>query len=128
MEEFRDIRGIEFDWFAIDRDGRVALFATAGNGPVPTSVLAASEAHDKIGEAISVSGLGTLAVWKSYAQAGLYAYDWSDLKGSYVRVAEPSPGAKFEQAHAVTAIPGLPRLALSFSQAASIPPRWQDGT
>jgi hypothetical protein len=39
--------GIEFDWFAVDRNGFVGLFSSAGNGPVPTSVVAhASELDD----------------------------------------------------------------------------------
>ncbi|WP_454831318.1 hypothetical protein [Pseudoxanthomonas wuyuanensis] len=128
MKDLRDIQGVEFDWFAIDRDGQVALFATAGHGPVPASVLDASDTHDAIGEAIAVSSLGSIAVWQSYARAGLYAFDWSEPQGSYVRVAEPSAGAEFKQTHTVVAIPGLPCLPVSFSQVAVISPSWQDGT
>lgn len=128
MEDPRDIQGFEFDRFAIDQDGHVALFATAGHGPVPSSVLAASGAHDAVGETIAISGFGSPAIWQSYAQAGLYAFDWSEREGRYVRVAEPSAGAQFKQAQAVAAIPGLLRLPLSFSKSTAVPPKWQDGT
>jgi hypothetical protein len=128
MGESRESAGVEFDWFAIDQDGFIALFATAGSGPVPASVLASTSAYEAIGGSISVSGFGSSAVWQSYAQAGLYAYDWSGAQASYVRVAEPTAGSKFELAPAVTAIPGLPRLPLSFSKASVISPRWEDGT
>ena len=128
MEETRDIQGVEFDWFAVDQFGHIALFATAGHGPVPASVLVSLEAHDAIGETIAVSGFGSSAIWQSYAQAGLYVFDWSDARACYVRVAEPSKGAQFKQSQAVAAIPGLLRLPLSFSKFAAISPSWRDGT
>lgn len=31
--------GTDMEWLAVDRDGRVAVFTTAGAGPVPVSVL-----------------------------------------------------------------------------------------
>ena len=128
MEESHDIQGIEFDWFVIDQRGCVALFATAGNGPVPASVLASSGAHSAIGDSITVSGFGSPDVWQSYAHAGLYAFDWSGSHSSYIRVAEPAGGIEFNQTHAVAAIPGVPRLPLSFSAVTAISPWWQDGT
>lgn len=127
MDKPRELQGVEFDWFAIDQDGSVALFATAGFGPVPASVLAASEAHDAVGESIVITGFGTYEVWQSYAQAGLYVFDWSDSEGSYVRVSEPSAGKEFKQARAVAAIPGLLQLPLLFSNTAVVSPSWPDG-
>jgi hypothetical protein len=128
MDKLREVQGVEFDWFAIDQDGHVALFATAGFGPVPASVLAASGAHDAVGQSIAIRGFGSSTVWESYAQVGLYAFDWSDTKGSYVRVAEPLADKDFKQAHTVELIPGLPRLQLSFSKTTSLPPSWLDDT
>jgi hypothetical protein len=128
MEDPHDIQGIEFDWFAVDRSGCVALFATAGNGPVPASVLVSSDAHCAIGDSITVFGFGSPEVWQSYAHAGLYAFDWSNSQSSYIRVAEPTEGVEFNQANAVAAIPGLPRLPLPFSAVAAISPWWQNGT
>ena len=37
-----DVQGIEFDWFAVDAKGHIALCSTAGYGEIPASVLAAS--------------------------------------------------------------------------------------
>lgn len=90
MESSVDILGREFDWFAQDKDGATAIFATAGFGPVPPAVLACLELHDSISEFIPVTGWGSSKVWESYASAGLYAYDWDDSKGCYLRVAEPA--------------------------------------
>ena len=128
MDKPREVQGVEFDWFAIDQDGHVALFATAGFGPVPASVLAASEAHDAVGESIAITGFGSSAVWQSYAQVGLFAFDWSDSEGSYVRVAQPSAGKEFKQAPAVAVIPGLLRLPLSFSNTTAVSPSRLGGT
>lgn len=126
MEEPRDIQGLEFDWFAMDLDGCVALFATAGRGPIPSSVFEAIDAHIAIGEYLPVSGLGSIAVWQSYAVAGLYAFDWSESLDRYIRVAEPIAGAAFKHTQVVAAIPGLPRWLLSFARAEVVRPTWQD--
>jgi hypothetical protein len=91
-------------------------------------VFKALDAYDAIGEAIPISGLGSSAVWQSYAEAGLYAFDWSESLGSYIRVAEPAAGIKFKQAQAVLAIPGLPRLPNSFAHSEVVHPTWQDVT
>jgi hypothetical protein len=127
MEESRKIDGREFDWFATDRDGSFALFATGGCGPAPQSVLASTEAHDAIGEIIDVTGWGSSTVWQSYSRVGLYAYDWSDSQGAYVRVAVPAISPSPKVAAAIAAIVGLPYLEVSFSEVASFPPDWQDG-
>jgi hypothetical protein len=38
----KELWGIEFDWYASDRDGHVALLSTAGNALIPTVVLEAA--------------------------------------------------------------------------------------
>ena len=128
MTDSREIKGTEFDWFATDQEGRVALFATAGAGPVPTSVLALLEAHGLVGDSLEVEGWGTQSVWESYARVGLYAYDWSDSQGQYLRQAEPAAPLTNNVATAVSSIRNLPRFALLFSQTTAIAPEWQDGT
>jgi hypothetical protein len=127
MEESQEIEGTEFDWFATDQDGRMALFATAGFGPVPESVLAVTKAHDAVGRSLEVTGWGTTAVWESYARAGLYAYDWSDSQGRYVRVTEPAASLPARVAAAISSIPSLPCLALLFSQVTAVTPNWKNG-
>ena len=128
MTDSRVITGIEFDWFATDRDGHIALFATAGSGPTPASVLALVEAHAFVGDSVEIEGWGTKSVWESYARVGLYAYDWSDSQGLYVRQAEPAAPLANNVATAVASIRNVPRLASLFSQATAIAPDWQDGT
>lgn len=128
MKETRRIEGTEFDWFATDRDGRFAIFATAGRGPVPESALALAKAHDAVGDTLEVTGWGTNAVWQSYSRAGLYAYDWSDRQGCYIRVAEPATSPPLKLAADIAAITGLPRVEASFSIATTIQPDWQDAT
>lgn len=127
MEMSCEMEGFEFDWFATDRDGCVALFATAGSGPIPKAVLDVAEAHSAVGDSLEVTGLGTTAVWHSYSRAGLYAYDWSDVQGCYVQVAEPSAPMLANLTSAISSIPGLPNLALSFSRAAAVTQGWQGG-
>jgi len=35
----QEVEGGEFDWFAVDGNGHLGHFATAGYGPVPAAVL-----------------------------------------------------------------------------------------
>jgi hypothetical protein len=91
--------GREFDWFAVDGDGYVGHFATAGYGPVPTAVLDRfNELRELDGR---VSGLpvvgaavghlpGRIDDWLAMAQRGLFSYDWQHWSGPYRRAATPS--------------------------------------
>ena len=63
---------MDFDWFAVDETGQVAVFATAGSGPVPAEVSAKPSPHDAFGDQIEMTGWGTIAVWDSYAKLGLF--------------------------------------------------------
>lgn len=38
MKKRSDFQGLEFDWFAVDSDGFVALMSSAGHGPIPDAV------------------------------------------------------------------------------------------
>ena len=123
----RNIDGAEFDWFASDQAGEVALFATGGSGPIPDSVASAIGEHDSVGARLEVSGFGTLSVWQSYSRAGLYAYDWSDSASRYIQVATPTSKPSANVAAAISCIKGLPQLALLFPHALVITPVWQGG-
>jgi hypothetical protein len=128
MELSRELESTEFDWFAIDLDGRVALFATAGSGTSPESVRTSVEKHDAIGAALEATGWGTPAVWQSYSRVGLFAYDWSDPQGCYVRVAEPIVPLSTALAVCICTCSTLPKLNVSFTNAHVIQPNWQNGT
>jgi hypothetical protein len=110
------VQGQEFDWFARDASGAIALFATAGDGSVPDCVLEASELHDHANSLVSVSGWGSPHVWNSYAAAGLFAYDWHEPTGRYRRVASPAGAIP---AHLLVALERvkLPAVSTLFSQA-----------
>ena len=121
MASYVDIRGREFDWFAQDRDGTTAVFATAGLGLVPPSVLADTQAHDSISESIPVTDWGSSKVWDSYAAAGLYVYDWDDSKGRYLRVAVSATPLLAHVGSALR-VASLPVLAISFQAAVEVSP------
>jgi hypothetical protein len=40
--------GLDLDWFAVDRDGHIGHFTTAGSGPVPRQALAENRAADAL--------------------------------------------------------------------------------
>ena len=113
MVIFSERAGLEFDWFAVDEVGQIAVFATAGNGPVPAEVPVEASLHDAVGDQIEVSGWGTSEVWDSYAKLGLFAYDWDQQRNCYSRVAQPSQAAT-EGSPVQLASAKFPRLALSF--------------
>ena len=113
MEGFPERQGTEFDWFALDDAGEVAVFATAGSGPVPAQVRTASGDHDGMGDRVAVTGWGTPTVWDSYAKVGLFAYDWDDQRRCYSRVGQPSQPINKNLSVPLAAM-ALPRLALSF--------------
>ena len=94
-----DLEGSEFDWFAVDRDGHVALFATAGYGPIPQAVLESVDEQRQVEtylssipattQAIHIGGEGDLEDWFAVARRGLYAYDWQHWNGPYGMIASP---------------------------------------
>jgi hypothetical protein len=50
MSAHPEIEGVEFDWYATDRSGNFALFATAGAGFVLPCVVLARVEHGAISE------------------------------------------------------------------------------
>ena len=119
MDSSTAIEGREFDWFARDQAGALAVFATAGSGPVPPSVLRCTAAHDAVGDAIPVSGWGSTQVWQSYAAAGLYAYDWDGTDHLYRKVAAPVD-ALLPEIAAFVAEMSLPICAARFSKSLEV--------
>lgn len=113
MSTLSELRGLEFDWFAVDESGQVALFATAGCGPIPRQILAVAEQHGEISDQIAVEGWGSNAVWRSYAKVGLFAYDWDDQAQGYARVAVPDQSLDAVLSAGTTRL-SLPRFPGSF--------------
>ena len=109
-----DLRGIEFDWFASDSEGNLALFATAGEGFYPESVANHHVQHTSISEAIPTPHLGTPNIWEDYASLGLFVFDWALPGGPYKKVASPKTTANKGLVATILAISDLPQFAVSF--------------
>lgn len=97
--------GGEFDWFAVDSDGCLAAFATAGFGPVPDSFFSlglnsyltlVGLIDDKLQGTRSVHSGGFLP----YSERGFYAYDFRANESDQYEIAE-IPGTPLRLLEAV---------------------------
>ena len=100
--------GFEFDWFAQDAEGHLALFSTGGFGPVPSNVQAHFQAHDRATSSIDLPHWGSLDVWKDYAQQGLYVFDWLPHAGPYRQLEQPAGELSAALQHLLLHVTGLP--------------------
>lgn len=116
--------GMEFDWFAADSDGDLALFATAGEGFLPESIAEHHADHASLSDSLPAPRTGTPEVWKDYAALGLYVFDWALPGGPYVMRASPSCAVSHGLKARIMAIRQLPRLNGSFSDHETVE-RWQ---
>lgn len=94
----RDINGFEFDWFAVDSEGNIGHFSTAGFGPTPHTV--EIESHDSAYEFFcGLEELGDYELltrrggsnndWIHTAKCGVFSYDWKHGEGPYLMIARP---------------------------------------
>jgi hypothetical protein len=95
-EDFPAAHSMDTEWFAVDRDGQVALFFTGENGPLPAGAAAAD-----LGEALRALGGSAEAVEAlhdsfedailEFARLGIHVYDDASdwFSGPYVRVHRP---------------------------------------
>jgi hypothetical protein len=92
---------VEFDWIAVDRSGCLGYFATAGFGPIPSSVASNCDLYDEVLEAVllmpirgsadvSPTAKGDVSEWLEVARRGMFAYDWCVSRSCYELVARPS--------------------------------------
>lgn len=96
------LRGHEFDFLCIDRDGAVAVLSSAGYGPVPLSSLSRHEVETYAIESLSSRSpiadvrmadrkhRGDLSFWVGLSARGVYCYDWQHWSGPYRLVCTPS--------------------------------------
>ena len=92
--------GIEFDWFAVDRNGFVGLFSSAGNGPVPALVVTHASEFDDYdwGTRLPPAGTcldrpsrdGDFSFWIVAAERGMFGFDWQMWDGPFERLTVPS--------------------------------------
>ena len=120
MSEVVGIEGREFDWYAVDNAGRIAVFATAGSGPIPSPVRVSIQAHNDVSDTFEVSGWGTPQVWESYSRVGLFAYDWRASDSCYVRVAVPAQAPSAEFARMIREVSGVVRFSVKFSETSKL--------
>jgi hypothetical protein len=90
--------GVEYDWLAVDAEGFVALFSTAGAGFAPDELLRDPEAFDAAIDAILEMPARSAAecdrdlptgyanTWKLVAERGLFAFDSHPSGGGPYRV------------------------------------------
>src|SRR4051812_47975150 len=89
MEERHYPKGIDCVWIGYDREGRVGVFATGGEGPIPALALEAKRIPLEEIESrllrLPPTTSGRLLVplkrpddFLDPARRGLFAYDWSD--------------------------------------------------
>jgi hypothetical protein len=96
-----DAKGFEYDWLAVDAEGFVAMFSTAGAGYAPAELLQDPEAFDSAIDAILQMPVrsaaacvrelppGRVNTWKLIAERGVFAFDSDPLGGPYRLVASP---------------------------------------
>ena len=82
--------GIDYAWLACDADGHVARFTNAGEGPVPTAVLAVRELADRVDSLtrdLPFVGRHEMRVslpdptdFSRLARRGLFGYDWQSRR------------------------------------------------
>ena len=116
--------GIEFDWFAVDAEGDVALFATAGSGFIPASVLANAKRHHDVSDGVENPKRGTPEVWDAYARLGLYVFDWEVNMGPYRRVRSPIAPMPAEFRNRIVQLAGMPLYPGLFREDREIASEW----
>ncbi len=103
--------GVELDWLGVDLGGWVALFGTAGYGPVPVSVAAHREQVER-----GVAKLGPL-------RGRLFSFEWGPAASEpYVRRVNPARPVRIDQVgdREVAAAAMLARLPLEFEHSPRI--------
>ncbi len=110
-----ELIGIEFDWFATDDAGELALFATAGEGTVPPAAANHFSAHSAVSELLETPNWGTDKIWDDYARLGLFVYDWVLPGGPYRRRSVPQNQPTTELRDRIEQIEGLPEMKFKFA-------------
>ncbi len=96
--------GREFDWFATDRLGHIALCSTAGFGEIPLRVIKQSTPENSPIDYLDqlVADLGVIGQykvcdpgpcqctqWRDLASRGFFVYDWKHWSGPFQRILIP---------------------------------------
>lgn len=101
----KESMGGEFDWYACDASGNVALFSAAGYGEIPEVVFSASYEYamadayfslDQSSLRITPSAWGTPEAFRKYSANGLFVYDWQPWSGPFKCREKPSSPLNIE--------------------------------
>lgn len=111
-----ELGGREFDWFAIDSEGNIGMFATGGHGKIPEQVIADYKSHDRVSEAVDSPNWGSENVWDDFAALGLYVFDWDLLDGPYIIQRVPQSSMPDHLLKKILEIPSLVKLNVNFSE------------
>ncbi len=104
--EQHNIEGYEFDWYAVDSEGHIGHFATAGFGPIPAKVNIAEQfslqeffnSLEEVTECeLLVGKEESFKDWIYTARRGLFSYDWKHWKGPYLMIARPKKALKLSE-------------------------------
>src|SRR4051812_31024325 len=98
---YNDVFGLEFDWFAVDHDGHIGHFSSAGYGPIPRAALDNANAQEQLlayfheqpaqtDAEFMIAQVGTLDDWLAMARHGLFSYDYGESYGPYTLIARPA--------------------------------------
>ncbi|WP_338523731.1 hypothetical protein NUH87_29115 [Pseudomonas batumici] len=81
-----DLQDFDVGWIATDAIGQVALFTTAGPGPIPDSALPSVEISEElvlslpeVSDVDLVTSMSGANAFVAFAKRGFFAYDWSDV-------------------------------------------------
>jgi hypothetical protein len=99
-----DFIGSEFEWYAVDQDGFLAIFFSAGWGPVPDVVFDSFAAQKLIETWIGLSQISYpdanfQATSRRLFELGVFAYDWLDSFGPYRRFVNPEKPVALTDLH-----------------------------
>jgi hypothetical protein len=109
--------GLEFDWFAADTEGNIALFSTAGFGPVPVEVQSHFQDYDRVAAHIDWR---VLEIWQECAKHGLFVFDWQHWKGPYLKMEQPLGEMEAAFKQQILQIPNLIVFDVIFDEVESI--------
>ncbi|MFC8597927.1 hypothetical protein [Isoptericola sp. NPDC057191] len=130
-----DLYGFEWDFLVRDRDGLIAVFATAGAGTIPPAVFGelalveqAVDALDELpsrGESVDLRSQdrlsGNYSECFELSRRGLFTYEWHLHHGPYEQVSAPTVPLVIEDVDRVLAkAAALHRVPVSFAEAAQI--------
>ncbi|ESP91486.1 hypothetical protein [Pseudoalteromonas luteoviolacea] len=110
------LEGREFDWFAIDGEGNIALFATAGEGTIPNLVIENYAEHDAIAVQLESPNLGSSEVWSDFAKLGFFVFDWDLHGGPYKREQKPTSTMSVQLRNTIMAMGSIPSLPVKFTE------------